>query len=70
MDAQISWVRDLGSPTEAGIYHFSGIAVQVRQPDIDRARHELDKGLHDVIFNATLSEPISGDRKYVLGSIA
>ena len=42
----------------------------MRQADIDRARHELDKGLEDVIFNATLFEPISGGRKYVLGSIA
>ncbi len=70
MDAQISWVRDLGSPIEPGTYRFRSTAVQVRQADIDRARHELDKGLDDVVFNATLSELIGGERKYVLGSIA
>ena len=37
MDAQISWVRDLGSPMEPGMYRFRGIAVRVTQEDIDRA---------------------------------
>jgi hypothetical protein len=70
MDAQISWVRDLGSPSEPGTYRFRGTGVQVTQLNIDAARHELAKGLDDVIFNAMLHEPVAGQRKYVLGSIA
>jgi hypothetical protein len=69
VNAQISWVRDLGSPTEPGTYRFKGTAVQVKQADIDRARAELAK-VSDVIFNAALSEPSGGDPFYILGSIA
>jgi hypothetical protein len=69
MDAQIGWVRDLGSPSEPGTYCFRGLAVDVRQTDIDRARAELAK-VSEVIFNAVLSESLGGQRKYVLGSIA
>jgi hypothetical protein len=69
MDAQINWVHDLGSPMEPGIYRFRGIAVRVTQEDIDRARAELDK-VSNVIFNASLSDRLGDQRKYLLGSIA
>jgi hypothetical protein len=69
MDAQIGWVGDLGSPSEPGLYRFRGVAVQVSQADIDRARAELAK-VSEVIFNATLAQPIGAEPRYVLGSIA
>ena len=68
MHAQISW-RELGSPSEPGTYRWRGIAVQVRQRDIDLANSATEQS-EAVIFNATLFEPISGERRYVLANLA
>ncbi len=70
MDARVSWVRDLGSPTGPGAHDFRGIPVTVKCDDIDRAKLEISKGLSDVIFNLVLLNPKNGDEHYVLDSIA
>jgi hypothetical protein len=69
MDAKISWVRDLGSPAEPGVHDYRGVLLTIRGDDIARAKAEMSKGLSDVLFNLMLLNK-SGDRHYVLGSIA
>ncbi len=68
MNIQVAWVRDLRSPTTPGTSLFRGVSVEITQADIDRARAELEK-VSEVIFNATLTN-VSGEPRYVLGSIA
>ncbi len=69
MDARVSWVRDLGSPTKPGVHDYRGIPLTVKGDDIGRAKAEMSKGLSDVIFNLMLLNP-NGEEHYVLGSIA
>jgi hypothetical protein len=69
MNAQISW-RELGSPSEPGVYRCVGTRVCVTQRDIDLASAALDGGERDVIFNATYQQPPEGEPCYLLNNFA
>jgi hypothetical protein len=69
MDEKVSWVHDLGSPTEPGSHGYRGVPLVVKGDDIARAKQEMAKGLSDVIFNVILMKK-NGDVHYALGSIA
>jgi hypothetical protein len=69
MDEKVSWVQDLGSPTEPGSHQYRGVPLVAKGDDIARAKQEMAKGLSDVIFNLVLIQR-NGDVHYALGSIA
>jgi hypothetical protein len=69
MDAQISW-RELGSPSEPGVYRCVGTRVRVTQRDIDLASAALDGGERDVIFNAIYQQPPEDEPCYLLNNFA
>ncbi len=69
MDEKVSWVHDLGSPTEPGSHAYRDVPLIVKGDDIARAKQEMAKGLSDVIFNVILMKK-NGDVHYALGSVA
>ncbi len=70
MDAKVSWLHDLGSPTTPGVHDYCGIPLTVKGYDVARAKAEMSKGLCDVIFNLILLNPKNGDEHFVLGRVA
>ncbi len=70
MDHHISWVADLKAPRAACKCEHAGVPLVVSAEDVQRAAAEMEKGLHDVVFNAVLINPRDGNMHYILGSIA
>jgi hypothetical protein len=66
---KVSWIRDLGSPTQPSVYEVRGVEVEITALDIRRAKAELASGRSDVIFNL-LPSNYRGKRRYILGTIA
>jgi hypothetical protein len=64
----VSWVTDLGSPTSPGKCFCHGVWVNVQADKLNAAQTKLGEGAMDLLFNATLVKPFTGDTYYVLGA--
>ncbi len=69
-ETTIRWVSDLGAPLHPDVYRFKGAAVPISEDHIRLAEVKLGNGATAVIFNARYCEPISGERRFEVGSIA
>lgn len=65
---KVSWVTDLGSPTKPGKCFCHGVWVNVQPDKLYAAQTKLGEGAMDLLFNATLVKPFTGDTYYVLGA--
>lgn len=63
---KVSWVTDLGSPTTPGKRFCHGVWVNVQVDKLNAAQTRLGEGAMDLLFNATLVKPFTGDTYYVL----
>jgi hypothetical protein len=70
MDAKVSWLGDLGSPTTPGVHDHCGIPLIVKGHDVARAKAEMSKSRCDVIFKVFLLNPKKGDEHFALGRVA